>query len=316
MNFKKDVSVASWESEKGLAEVTVKKGKLWCSMGIIRSSKLYCNIEESMYLAGLGSLVMLNDERIMSNDEICSLLLFPGHGCSWAAYQTFAYLKRLGYIVGRYDVLWTTSRKQEKFPSLQSDVETDLSSKAEELILPSNTLKSVVKSSSREVQFPLSDTMDEVNCDMILTRTGAESSMNPSLEEKYGNDSASLPCDIGRSNYPREDSEAGLEDLQSLSVLNLNKDEDTSLSVLNLKKDEDTCDQPMFDVFLPNGRFKKSVPGPPTFRLCMSSNHPPKPSDIRTMEHNCGGVPFKYVVVECGHISIFSFDTVSLPDLP
>ncbi|KAG6556886.1 hypothetical protein Mapa_001466 [Marchantia paleacea] len=306
MNFKKDVSVASWESEKGLAEVTVKKGKMWCSMGVIRSSKLYCNVEEAVYLVGLGSLIMLNDDRIMSIDEIYSLLFIPAHGCSWAAYQAFAYLKRLGYIVGRYDVLWTTSRKQEKFPSFKSVFEMDLSSKAEELILLPSPLESVVKSNSREVQFPISDTMDEVGCDLMLTRTGTESSMNnyPSREEKYGNDAAFLPCDIGRSYHSREDAKASLDSLQSLSVLSLNKDEDTCGLL------------PMFDVFLPNGRFKKSTPGLPTFRLCISSGQPPKPDELRALEHKVCGIPLKYVVVECGHISIFSFDTVSLPDLP
>lgn len=197
---------------------------------------------------------MPNDDRIMSIDD-CRILL--------SRLSSFCYLERLGYIVGRFYVFWATSRKQEKFPSFKSVFDMDLPSKINEILLLSSSSESLVKLIWREVQFPISEWMDEVGSDLMPTRRGTESSKNnyPDRQEKYENDAAFLPCDVGRSNHSRVDSQASLDALHSLSVLSINNDEDLCALL------------PMIDVFLPNGR-QKSAPGIPTFRLCISSNQP------------------------------------------
>lgn len=48
LQFRKDVSVARWDGKKGMAEVIVRKGRMWSTTGIIRKEKLFCHIEESM----------------------------------------------------------------------------------------------------------------------------------------------------------------------------------------------------------------------------------------------------------------------------
>ncbi|KAL2641338.1 hypothetical protein R1flu_008925 [Riccia fluitans] len=339
--FKKDVSVAKWDGVKGLAEVTLKKGKLWCSMGIMRGSKLYCNVEEAVYLVGLGSLALLHDGKVMYLQEVYNLLLTPAHGCSWIAYQTFAYLKRLGYIVGRHGIPWTTSRKRESLTPSKTTLDNHSPSNEEE---HANTRKGIYDSQPREIvddhdgeldssakgtaspdllnhwsveaiqeaeasvssfeavtlDFPGTDEND-------LSGKGAASSIlvgEGGEEEVQGVGANVSPCETGRPELLDVGAADCGDTLQNLCYLTLNQVEDSCDALL------------MYDVFLPNGRFKKSSPGLPAFRLCISSGQPPKHNEVRALELKSGDAPLKFACVESGHVSIFSFDTVSLPDLP
>eukprot|EP00249_Psilotum_nudum_P021573 c28158_g1_i2 orf=231-1322(-) len=71
----------------------------------------------------------------------------------------------------------------------------------------------------------------------------------------------------------------------------------------------------MFDVHLPNSRFRKTDPGVPAFSLCVKSNCPPEPFDILSLEAVSGGIPVKAASVECGRVSFFSFEKVNLQHL-
>ena len=48
--FRKDKSRAHWINEMGMAEVVENKGKLWRTMGVVRSGKVYYSIEETLYV--------------------------------------------------------------------------------------------------------------------------------------------------------------------------------------------------------------------------------------------------------------------------
>jgi hypothetical protein len=59
-----------------------------------------------------GNLVLLEGERVIHLLEAYSLVSSPLYGCSWDNYQVYSYLRRLGYIVGRHNVLWTLPKKR------------------------------------------------------------------------------------------------------------------------------------------------------------------------------------------------------------
>ncbi|KAL8459477.1 hypothetical protein ACS0TY_036822 [Phlomoides rotata] len=58
--------------------------------------------------------------------------------------------------------------------------------------------------------------------------------------------------------------------------------------------------RPIFDVYPPNSKFKKSSPGNPSFALCIASGHPPSKQEIEDLEARSGGTPLKFCVVEHG----------------
>ncbi|KAM4080130.1 hypothetical protein ACJW30_09G168200 [Castanea mollissima] len=89
LQFRKDKSRAPWINEIGMAEVVENKGKLWRTMGVVRSGKIYYSIEETLFLMEIGALVLLDD-----ND-------------SWELFEVYRHLKLLGYIVGQHGITWS-----------------------------------------------------------------------------------------------------------------------------------------------------------------------------------------------------------------
>ncbi|GAV65090.1 LOW QUALITY PROTEIN: hypothetical protein CFOL_v3_08605, partial [Cephalotus follicularis] len=70
---------------------------------------------------------------------------------------------------------------------------------------------------------------------------------------------------------------------------------------------------PVFDVFLPNSKFRKSSPGDPSF---ITSWYPPSKAEIEIIHRRCGSIPLKFCQVEHGRVSLFSIDRVVRPVLP
>ncbi|XP_073154811.1 uncharacterized protein [Henckelia pumila] len=74
--------------------------------------------------------------------------------------------------------------------------------------------------------------------------------------------------------------------------------------------------KPMYDVYTPNSKFKKSSPGSPCFVLHLISGRPPSKQEIENLEIRCGKNPLKFCFVEHGRVSFLSFTKVELPVLP
>ncbi|KAI9161057.1 hypothetical protein LWI28_014071 [Acer negundo] len=72
----------------------------------------------------------------------------------------------------------------------------------------------------------------------------------------------------------------------------------------------------VFDVYLPNSKFKKSSTGDPSFVLCSTGVYPPSKAEIEVLERQCGSIPMKFCHVEHGRVSFFFFNKVEHPVLP
>ncbi|XP_073154809.1 uncharacterized protein [Henckelia pumila] len=222
-----EASRALWIDALGMAEVVEKKGKMWTTTGIVRSGKMYCSIEETLFLVEIGALDVLNDnDAPLSVSDLYRKLEDDRsrHGCSWEFFEVYRHLKYLGYIVGRHDIPWSSKN------------------------------------------FKPDATVEEGSREFDLTRENGSIS-SCFLTEK--------------------------------------------VSALQLSETK-----PMYDVYTPNSKFKKSSPGSPCFVLHLISGRPPSKQEIENLEIRCGKNPLKFCFVEHGRVSFLSFTKVELPVLP
>uniref|UniRef100_A0A5B7C221 tRNA-splicing endonuclease subunit Sen54 N-terminal domain-containing protein n=1 Tax=Davidia involucrata TaxID=16924 RepID=A0A5B7C221_DAVIN len=225
LQFRKDISKACWNDELRMAEIVDNKGRMWTTTGIVRSGKIYCSIEETLFLAEIGALHLLDENYTsLPLKDIYKKVAEGKSGCYWESFEVYRHLKSLGYIVGRHGIPWTMK---------------------------------CVKSESASAQG-----MPEIN---------------------------------------------GIVDKESEGK-NLITELFNNMQVSEVR--------PVFDVYPPNSKFKKSSPGNPSFVLCLPGGHPPSKPEIEDLERQCNGIPLKFCHVEHGRVSFFSFNKVELPILP
>ncbi|CAA3011229.1 uncharacterized protein LOC111370274 isoform X1 [Olea europaea var. sylvestris] len=227
LQFRKDVSKAWWIEELGMAEVVERKGKMWTTTGMVRDGKIYCSIEEALFLAEIGALHILNgDDTHLSLKDLYEKVAkgTDGYGCSWESFEVYRHLKSLGYVVGRHGIPWTSK---------------------------STKINSIAENGASE---PDGTSCTGSRHDIIITET--------------------------------------LNNLQFSEV------------------------RPIFDVYQPNSKFKKSSPGSACFLLCITGDHPPSKQATEDLETRYKGHCIKFCNVEHGRISFFSFTKVELPVLP
>ncbi|KAI3848945.1 hypothetical protein MKW92_051785 [Papaver armeniacum] len=114
LQIRKVKSKARWDSEMKMAEVLEKKGRCWATTGIVRNSNTYLSIEETVFMAELGALVLVNsDDSLLSLGDMYAKLTEQKSGCSWDSFKAYVHLKSLGYIVGRHGVQWTMKKDKQ-----------------------------------------------------------------------------------------------------------------------------------------------------------------------------------------------------------
>ncbi|KAF9134486.1 tRNA-splicing endonuclease subunit sen54, partial [Mortierella sp. GBA39] len=105
----KTLSRAVYEPELGLFRLTVNKGNHFVSMGHTRKGNIYLYPEEALYLVDRSSLLVEHNGADVDVQQTWSLCLSQpqDHRGQWDStwamdrYLTYAYLKRLGYVVTR-----------------------------------------------------------------------------------------------------------------------------------------------------------------------------------------------------------------------
>ncbi|KAG0615329.1 hypothetical protein M758_5G032300 [Ceratodon purpureus] len=272
LRFRKDMSVAQWDADRGTAEVVVKKGKSWTVTGFTRRSQHFAFIEEVVFMVEQGSLELREGDRVINLLEAYSLVSSPLYGCSWDNYQVYSYLRKLGYIVGRHNVLWTLSKKRPP-------------------VLPAQLENLTVQFAEVEVSDGAQH--DDGICEM-LSEVSLQSERVQS-KTAFGSETV--------AELPAMSSSDGASEVRTIKELQDPKSRSSGLTL-------------MYDVHLPDGRFKKSSPGIPAFSLCSASRHPPHRSEVRALEQSVVGRRVKFTSVICDHVTIYSFDAVELPTLP
>ncbi|KAK9055910.1 hypothetical protein SSX86_026997 [Deinandra increscens subsp. villosa] len=113
LQFRKGGSKARWKEELGMAEIISNKGRMWITTGIMRSGKLYSFLEDTLFMAEIGALHLLDemDKRIPLEDIYKKVAEGVG-GSSWESFEVYRHLKSLGYIIKRHGVCW--SMKHDK----------------------------------------------------------------------------------------------------------------------------------------------------------------------------------------------------------
>uniref|UniRef100_A0A7P0Z4H0 tRNA splicing endonuclease subunit 54 n=1 Tax=Homo sapiens TaxID=9606 RepID=A0A7P0Z4H0_HUMAN len=92
---------AEWRPEEGFVELKSPAGKFWQTMGFSEQGRQRLHPEEALYLLECGSIHLFHQDLPLSIQEAYQLLL-TDHTVTFLQYQVFSHLKRLGYVVRRF----------------------------------------------------------------------------------------------------------------------------------------------------------------------------------------------------------------------
>ncbi|XP_069785502.1 tRNA-splicing endonuclease subunit Sen54 isoform X2 [Narcine bancroftii] len=93
---------AQWNPQEGVVELKSNAGKFWHTMGHVNRGKQLLYPEEALYLLECGSIQLFYGDLPLSIQESYEVLL-SSRTIPLQNYQVYSHLKRLGYIVMRFD---------------------------------------------------------------------------------------------------------------------------------------------------------------------------------------------------------------------
>uniref|UniRef100_A0A6I8NXC4 tRNA splicing endonuclease subunit 54 n=1 Tax=Ornithorhynchus anatinus TaxID=9258 RepID=A0A6I8NXC4_ORNAN len=96
---------AEWRPEEDVVELKSAAGKFWQTMGFSEQGRQRLHPEEALYLLECGSIQLFYRDLPLSIQEAYETLLAPG-SASFLQYQVFSHLKRLGFVVRRFQAGW------------------------------------------------------------------------------------------------------------------------------------------------------------------------------------------------------------------
>ncbi|XP_051015009.1 tRNA-splicing endonuclease subunit Sen54 [Acomys russatus] len=94
---------AEWRPEEGFVELKSPAGKFWQTMGYSEQGRQRLHPEEALYLLECGSIQLFYQDLPLSIQEAYQLLLTEDT-LNFLQYQVFSHLKRLGYVVRRFQL--------------------------------------------------------------------------------------------------------------------------------------------------------------------------------------------------------------------
>lgn len=119
LQFRKHISKSRWNDEMKMAEVFENKGGMWRTMGIVREGKIFCSIEETLFLAERGELSLSNaNGSPIPLEDIYKKIAERKYGCSWESFEVYRHLRTLGYIVGRHGTRWSVKSTEDRSVSV------------------------------------------------------------------------------------------------------------------------------------------------------------------------------------------------------
>ncbi|XP_019499758.1 PREDICTED: tRNA-splicing endonuclease subunit Sen54 isoform X2 [Hipposideros armiger] len=92
---------AEWRPEEGFVELKSPAGKFWQTMGFSEQGQQRLHPEEALYLLECGSIQLFHQDLPLSIQEAYQLLLTEDT-VTFLQYQVFSHLKRLGYVIRRF----------------------------------------------------------------------------------------------------------------------------------------------------------------------------------------------------------------------
>ncbi|KAM7069344.1 tRNA-splicing endonuclease subunit Sen54 isoform 1-T1 [Molossus nigricans] len=92
---------AEWRPEEGFVELKSPARKFWQTMGFSEQGRQRLHPEEALYLLECGSIQLFHQDLPLSIQEAYQLLLTE-NTVTFLQYQVFSHLKRLGYVVRRF----------------------------------------------------------------------------------------------------------------------------------------------------------------------------------------------------------------------
>ncbi|XP_064423630.1 tRNA-splicing endonuclease subunit Sen54 isoform X2 [Latimeria chalumnae] len=94
---------AEWKPRDRVVELKSPAGKFWHTMGHVSKGKQLLHPEEALYLLECGSVQIFYRDLPLSVQEAFERLLSP-KTISLQQYQVYGHLKRLGYVVTRFEL--------------------------------------------------------------------------------------------------------------------------------------------------------------------------------------------------------------------
>ncbi|KAK9069185.1 hypothetical protein SSX86_013301 [Deinandra increscens subsp. villosa] len=124
LQFRKDGSKARWNEDLGMAEIVSNKGRMWTTTGIVCGGKIYSFLEDTLFLAEIGALQLLDDDdKCIQLEDIYKKVAEGVGGTSWESFEVYRHLKSLGYIIKRHGVCWSMKRAKTVPASVEGESE-------------------------------------------------------------------------------------------------------------------------------------------------------------------------------------------------